>query len=481
VLAVLKMIDMCYIMVIGRPIRLITRHSTLAWLFRSKGLQGRLQQWAALLSPWEITVESTKKGEEELCGLLATSIIPLKVVDEILESISPRKFGQRHVNALPVPSVQPNDKAYVISFDGSAKPRLSRGFFAAILWKLPEWSVIETRKELSDDATVIKTEYQGLILGVRLAKEHDLRRAIICGDSRLVIQQLRGEIECHSPGLKLLWIDAARELKTLEGSSLVHVKREHDVAADHITAKVMQREEGAVIQAAEFEDLRTLNRLQESLIADPGESESKAVAVTTRRDTQRRRSIEDFLVLRDVRAYRIRQAQDEEKWIYDLKRFILGEIHDLTREEVYDCAKIADRYEVDENDLMFFVGKQRRKRNEGREIQFKLVAQLRCMMRFFIITTRAWLGDIRACQGRTRRCLSSSTGVGSTRLSSNTSDLAQIVKPERVGHESMADLPGTSSQAILSRSSAWITSRHCPGHILETRSCSNGSISTQAM
>lgn len=203
VLAVLKVIDLCYSMVVGRSIRVITRHSILAWLFRSKGLQGRLQQWAALLSPWEIVVEKTRKGEDELCGLIVSSVTPARAADVMLESIRPRKSVRRLINATPFPSIGPGEEGYVISFDGSAKPKRSRGSYAAILWKLPEWSVIEAQTEFSPDATVNEAEYRGLILGVRLAKRHSLRRVIVCGDSRL-IQQLRGEVECHSPGLKLL-------------------------------------------------------------------------------------------------------------------------------------------------------------------------------------------------------------------------------------------------------------------------------------
>lgn len=39
-LSLLQILDHCYCMVAGKPLRVITRHSTLAWLFRSKGLQG---------------------------------------------------------------------------------------------------------------------------------------------------------------------------------------------------------------------------------------------------------------------------------------------------------------------------------------------------------------------------------------------------------------------------------------------------------
>ncbi|ETL77354.1 hypothetical protein L917_21706 [Phytophthora nicotianae] len=42
VLALLRILDVCYSTLVTRPIKALTRHSTLAWLARSTGLQGRL-------------------------------------------------------------------------------------------------------------------------------------------------------------------------------------------------------------------------------------------------------------------------------------------------------------------------------------------------------------------------------------------------------------------------------------------------------
>ena len=42
VLALLRILDLCYASLITRSVRVLTRHSTLARLVRSPGLQGRL-------------------------------------------------------------------------------------------------------------------------------------------------------------------------------------------------------------------------------------------------------------------------------------------------------------------------------------------------------------------------------------------------------------------------------------------------------
>ncbi|OWZ12052.1 reverse transcriptase [Phytophthora megakarya] len=76
ILALLRVLNEYHNMLTGRTIRVLTRHTTLGWLFRSKGLQGRLSQWAAILSPWGLEILRFVKGEEEILGTLAASITP---------------------------------------------------------------------------------------------------------------------------------------------------------------------------------------------------------------------------------------------------------------------------------------------------------------------------------------------------------------------------------------------------------------------
>ncbi|OWZ00707.1 reverse transcriptase [Phytophthora megakarya] len=65
----------------------------------------------------------------------------------------------------------------------------------------------------------------------------------------------------------------------------------------------------------------------------------------------------DEAIIQSIRCQRIRQAQDEEKWIADLKKYLDGEVSVLTAEEAKACSKIAANYEVDENGLLFFCPK----------------------------------------------------------------------------------------------------------------------------
>ncbi|KAL4128411.1 hypothetical protein PRIC2_007399 [Phytophthora ramorum] len=109
VLALLRILDLNYNLLVGREIRILTRHSTLAWLFRSPGLQGRLGQWAALLSPWTFEIMKCTKGEDEILGAMVASITPRSDVEEALIAIAPKKEPRRQIQA-PVPKVKADEE-----------------------------------------------------------------------------------------------------------------------------------------------------------------------------------------------------------------------------------------------------------------------------------------------------------------------------------------------------------------------------------
>ncbi|GMG14526.1 unnamed protein product [Phytophthora fragariaefolia] len=91
VLALLRMLDVCYTQLVTRSIKVLTRHSTLTWMLNSSGLQGRLGKWTALLSNWTLEIVKCTKGEDEILGVIAASITPREDMDTILTSIAPRK------------------------------------------------------------------------------------------------------------------------------------------------------------------------------------------------------------------------------------------------------------------------------------------------------------------------------------------------------------------------------------------------------
>ncbi|ETO58497.1 hypothetical protein F444_23128, partial [Phytophthora nicotianae P1976] len=55
-----------------------------------------------------------------------------------------------------------------------------------------------------------------------------------------------------------------------------------------------------------------------------------------------------------IRMDRFARAQGEEKWAADLKRYLRGDVQDLTTSDAKCCAKIAEDYKIDEAGLLFY-------------------------------------------------------------------------------------------------------------------------------
>ncbi|OWZ07070.1 reverse transcriptase, partial [Phytophthora megakarya] len=320
ILALLHVLNECHNMLAGRTICVLTRHTTLGWIFRSEGLQGRLAQWAAILSPWRLEILRSVKGEEEILGTLAASITLRAYANAALEEITPRK----------------------------------RPAFSAVVWKLPNWDVVRAASGYVEGLTVYEAEYRGMLLGISLLDALDVARLIICGGSNLEIRQMRGEMDC---------------------------KRDWNASADMLAGQALQRQEdNDVYNARELEDLRTLNRLGEVVrptthdaeggehvlkteTRDPddpaleaetydpdnaGRGTRRVCPVITRsRDAsnpapRRQPEVLKVLEVQRLRLDRVCTAQGEEAWIVNLKKFLDGDISELSRREAKNCAKIAE-------------------------------------------------------------------------------------------------------------------------------------------
>ncbi|KAE9014155.1 hypothetical protein PR001_g15213 [Phytophthora rubi] len=275
VLALLRVLDLGHNLLVGREIKVLARYSTLAWLFRSSGLQGRLGQWAALLFPWTLEIVKCTKGEDEILGAIAATITPKAELDQALIAIAPRKEPRRKIQAA-ISTVHPGESRYV-SFDESARVKRGGGAYSAILGKLPEWTAVRARLEYADGLTVNEAEYRGLLLCMDLLEGETPQRLVVCGDSNLVIRQVRGEIDCKAPGLTLLRQKALDRLLAWPDHELLHVKRDWNGSADSLASAALQRQAGVEVEEdSDFENLVTLNRLEEILVAKETEEHPMA-------------------------------------------------------------------------------------------------------------------------------------------------------------------------------------------------------------
>ena len=132
VLALLRMKDIYYTMLVSREITVLTRYSTLAWLLQSSGIDGRLGRWSALQSNWTLEIWRCEKGKDNILGTIAASITPCEEVDEVLIAIAPQN-QPRQTTSMPPATVGVNENLLVASFDGSVRVKRKGGAYSAII------------------------------------------------------------------------------------------------------------------------------------------------------------------------------------------------------------------------------------------------------------------------------------------------------------------------------------------------------------
>jgi ribonuclease HI len=145
------------------------------------------------------------------------------------------------------------------------------------LWKLPEWTIVHAQGDLLEGVTVNEAEYQGVIRGLAHARALGLHDLYVIGDSRIVIQQCQGVIQCRSQNLLALHDQVTAVLSSFATVHFLHVKREFNASADYLTVRALRlQESGPVSDTDELALLTRLNGLPERLVAPTEQPASPA-------------------------------------------------------------------------------------------------------------------------------------------------------------------------------------------------------------
>ena len=174
-LALLRVLETCFTVLVTQSLKVLTRHSKLAWLVKSAGLQGRLENWVALFYQWTLEIVKCRKGEDQVLGALVSSINPRESVELTLSAISPKKQARQTID-LPTTTVEPAEELYVMKLDGSVRVKQGGGACRDIVWRFPAWNKVETASKYLDTSTVNEAEYESMSLELNLLKPLERRR-----------------------------------------------------------------------------------------------------------------------------------------------------------------------------------------------------------------------------------------------------------------------------------------------------------------
>jgi ribonuclease HI len=82
-------------------------------------------------------------------------------------------------------------------------------------------------------------EYQGLLAVLDWALSHGVQRLRVVSDSELMVNQMNGQYQVASPGLRPLWEEARRRTKRLDGWEMQHTLRGGNKEADRLANEAM--------------------------------------------------------------------------------------------------------------------------------------------------------------------------------------------------------------------------------------------------
>ena len=127
--------------------------------------------------------------------------------------------------------------------DGGARGNPGPAAGAAVALT-PEGDELTERAEYIGEATNNVAEYRALLLGLGLAKDLGAAEVEVVCDSELVARQIGGEYKVKHAGLKPLYLEAMKALRSFDRWSVRPVRREENVRADELVNETLDDRAG---------------------------------------------------------------------------------------------------------------------------------------------------------------------------------------------------------------------------------------------
>ncbi|MBV9212711.1 MAG: ribonuclease HI family protein [Actinobacteria bacterium] len=131
-------------------------------------------------------------------------------------------------------------QSVVVHVDGGARGNPGPAAAAAVATS-PDGDELAESSAYLGDATNNVAEYRAVLLGLELARRLGAREVDVVNDSELVARQIGGEYKVKSAGLKPLFLQAMRELRTFDRWSVRSVRREQNERADELVNAELDR------------------------------------------------------------------------------------------------------------------------------------------------------------------------------------------------------------------------------------------------
>ncbi|DBA00289.1 TPA: hypothetical protein N0F65_001484 [Lagenidium giganteum] len=170
---------------------------------------------------------------------------------------------------------------------------------------------------------------------------------------------------CNTPALKVLKIRVEQLFCKFSSIQFLRMNREFNQPADLLAGQAMQRAQGLeVLDQDTVSDLVTLNRLPEILDVLVGEDTSgdeispDCVTLDVSTEMSPVPNVDKEISVSRLMA--VTRTQDEELWICTMKKFLRGDLEDLTEDQLRACKTTSDAFLIDQRDFLNYIGVERR-------------------------------------------------------------------------------------------------------------------------
>ncbi len=121
----------------------------------------------------------------------------------------------------------------MVNVDGGSRGNPGPAAIAAVVTD-PSGNDLAEAAETIGEATNNVAEYRALLLGIELAKQLTADEVEFVGDSKLIVEQVKGNWKVKQDHLRPLHIKVRDALRDLPSWSIRHVKRGENERADQL-------------------------------------------------------------------------------------------------------------------------------------------------------------------------------------------------------------------------------------------------------
>ena len=131
----------------------------------------------------------------------------------------------------------PRKKGFLLT-DGGSRGNPGIAGCGAVLYDEKKKEIARAKKSCGLQTNNF-AEYEGLILGLDLAKEKGITDLMVLMDSKLIVEQMSGNYKVKNVGLKLLFEKAKNLSENFAEISFQHIPREKNKIADMLANQAM--------------------------------------------------------------------------------------------------------------------------------------------------------------------------------------------------------------------------------------------------